>query len=69
MTEHPTAAAETYFLSERDVVISRTDTAGRIVYVNEAFVKSSGYAREALTGKPHSIIRDPDMPPEAFRDL
>ena len=69
MTENLTAAAETYRLSERDVVISRTDTAGRIVYVNEAFVKSSGYAREELFGQSQSIVRHPDMPSEVFRDL
>ncbi|MDG0022794.1 methyl-accepting chemotaxis protein [Trinickia sp. Y13] len=69
MTENTTAAGEDYYLSERDVTISRTDTAGRIVYVNEAFVKSSGYTREEVTGKPHSLVRHPDMPPEVFRDL
>ncbi|HEX7684312.1 MAG TPA: methyl-accepting chemotaxis protein [Trinickia sp.] len=69
MTEHLTTPDEAYRLSERDVGISRTDTAGRIVYVNEAFVKSSGYTREELSGKPQNIVRHPDMPPEVFRDL
>lgn len=27
----------------------------------------SGYAREELLGKPHSIIRHPDMPRSVFR--
>lgn len=69
MTENLITPGETYRLSERDVSISRTDTAGRIVYVNEAFVKSSGYTREELSGKPQNIVRHPDMPPEVFRDL
>ena len=51
MTENLATAGEDYHLSERDVTISRTDTTGRIVYVNEAFVKSSGYTREELTGQ------------------
>lgn len=62
-------ASEAYRLSERDVVISRTDTAGRIVYVNEAFLKSSGYSRDELSGQPQTIVRHPDMPSEVFRDL
>lgn len=69
MTENLATAREAYHLSERDVTISRTDTAGRIVYVNEAFVKSSGYTREELTGQPQNIVRHPDMPQEVFRDL
>lgn len=69
MTENLTTASEAYRLSERDVVISRTDTAGRIVYVNEAFLKSSGYSRDELSGQPQSIVRHPDMPSEVFRDL
>ena len=69
MTENLATAGEDYHLSERDVTISRTDTTGRIVYVNEAFVKSSGYTREELTGQSHNIVRHPDMPQEVFRDL
>ncbi|MGN6316101.1 methyl-accepting chemotaxis protein [Trinickia sp.] len=69
MTENLPTASETYRLSDRDVVISRTDTAGRIVYVNEAFVKSSGYSRDELSGQPQSIVRHPEMPAEVFRDL
>jgi aerotaxis receptor len=69
MTENLATAGADYHLSERDVTISRTDTTGRIVYVNEAFVKSSGYTREELTGQPQNIVRHPDMPREVFRDL
>lgn len=69
MTENLATADDDYRLSERDVTISRTDTTGRIVYVNEAFLKSSGYTREELTGQPQNIVRHPDMPREVFRDL
>lgn len=69
MTENQAAAGAPYHLSEQDVTISRTDTTGRIVYVNEAFIKSSGYTREELTGQPQNIVRHPDMPQKVFRDL
>lgn len=69
MTANLTPVNGAYVLSERDVIISRTDTSGRIVYVNEAFIKSSGYTREELAGKPQSVVRHPDTPREVFRDL
>lgn len=51
------------------VLISRTDPKGIITYVNNHFATVSGFSPEELIGKPHNIIRHPDMPPEAFRDL
>jgi aerotaxis receptor len=51
------------------LLVSVTDLKGRIVYCNPAFVATSGYAREELLGQPHNLIRHPDMPAEAFRDL
>lgn len=56
-------------LREDQYLISRTDTKGRIVYANPAFVEVSGFTREELIGKPHNIVRHPDMPPEAYADL
>jgi aerotaxis receptor len=49
--------------------VSVTDTKGRITYCNAAFVSVSGFTREELLGQPHNIVRHPDMPGEAFRDL
>jgi aerotaxis receptor len=50
-------------------IISHTDEKGRITYVNDDFVEYAGFTRDELIGQPHNIIRHPDMPPEAFRDL
>jgi aerotaxis receptor len=49
--------------------VSTTDLQGRILYCNPAFVEVSGYTRQELLGQPHNLIRHPDMPAEAFRDL
>ncbi len=50
-------------------IISYTDAQGRITYVNDEFVEYAGFEREELIGQPHNMIRHPDMPPEAFRDM
>jgi aerotaxis receptor len=50
-------------------LVSTTDLKGRILYCNAAFVAVSGFAREELLGQPHNLVRHPDMPEEAFRDM
>lgn len=51
------------------LIVSRTDTKGIITHVNQSFIDMSGYTEEELIGEPHSILRHPDMPPAAFKDL
>ncbi len=51
------------------LIVSRTDTAGIITQCNQSFVDMSGYLEAELVGQPHSILRHPDMPAAAFRDL
>lgn len=50
-------------------IVSKTDKAGIITYVNDEFCRISGHTREELIGKPHIIVRHPDMPKEAFATL
>ncbi len=52
-----------------ELIISRTDLKGIITYVNETFAEISGYTSAELVGKPHNIIRHPDMPSEVFKGL
>ena len=51
------------------LIVSRTDLEGVITHANAAFVELSGWPREALIGAPHCILRHPDMPKAAFKDL
>jgi len=50
-------------------IVSKTNPKGIITYVNDKFCEISGYSRDELIGKPHNIIRHPDMPREAFKEL
>lgn len=50
-------------------LISVTDLKGRITYCNSNFISVSGFTREELLGQPHNLVRHPDMPEEAFRDM
>lgn len=45
-----------------ELFFSVTDKRGVIRTGNEVFRRISGYAEEELMGKPHSLIRHPDMP-------
>ncbi|MDZ5457630.1 methyl-accepting chemotaxis protein [Azohydromonas lata] len=49
--------------------MSVTDLKGRITYCNAAFIEVSGFTESELLGQPHNIVRHPDMPEEAFRDM
>ncbi|EIC28656.1 MULTISPECIES: PAS domain-containing protein [Methylomicrobium] len=51
------------------LIVSTTDPTGIITHVNQAFIDMSGYTEAELIGAPHSILRHPDMPSAAFKDL
>jgi len=51
------------------LIVSRTDLNGIITHVNRSFVDMSAHQEEALIGQPHYILRHPDMPSAAFKDL
>lgn len=51
------------------ILMSKTDPYGVIEYANDAFIEVSGYEEHELMGKPHNIIRHPDMPRVIFKVL
>ena len=56
-------------LRDDHMIVSRTDLKGVIDYVNPDFIEVSGFTSGELLGKPHNIVRHPDMPPAAFADF
>ena len=56
-------------LTEKTLIVSKTDIKGVITYINKDFLEISGFSAAELIGHPHNIVRHPDMPVEAFADL
>ena len=61
-------------LHERQVsadafLVSKTDTKGKITYCNIPFAQIVGAKGNELIGKPHNIVRHPDMPRVVFKIL
>ncbi len=56
-------------IGENDFLVSKTDLKGRITYCNRIFMKVAGYDESELLGKPHNIVRHPEMPRIIFKLL
>ena len=50
-------------------IVSKSDTRGTIVYVNDTLCEKTGYTKEELVGQPHNIFRHPNTPKSVFRDM
>ena len=50
-------------------LISTTTAKGIITYANDEFCNVAGYKIDELEGQAHNLIRHPDMPEAAFKDL
>ncbi len=57
------------FFKDDEVIVSKTNLKGHMTYVNRTFMDISGYEEKDLIGKPHSLIRHPDMPRCVFKLL
>ena len=67
--QKPTPRDEEIILDPKRYIVSETDEKGKITFVNDYFIEVSGYSEEELIGKPHSIVRHPDMPKVVFKLL
>ena len=58
-----------YVVSDTKTIISTTDLQGNITYASPYFIEASGFSEAELIGEPQNILRHPDMPAAAFRDM
>ena len=50
-------------------LIYEIDSYGIITYANQNFCEVTGYRREELIGKNHSIFKHPDVPEDMYNEL
>jgi len=55
--------------SADEIIVSKTDLQGRILYANDVFCRVAEMSTKDVIGKPHNIIRHPDMPRAIFKLL
>ncbi|MCH9740696.1 MAG: PAS domain S-box protein [Epsilonproteobacteria bacterium] len=62
----PIPVNEELKVSSKEFIVSKTDMHGNILYANDFFSDITGYSQSEVIGKPHSILRHPDMPSAVF---
>lgn len=65
------ASRKTYLETAVDhhAILSIADVKGDITYVNDKFCEVSGYIREELIGRNHSVLKSGEHDPAFYRDL
>ena len=66
-TTAPTGAER--HLHDEELIVTKTDTQGRLTYANDVFLRFSALTEDEAIGQPHNIIRHPDMPGGVFAVL
>ncbi|WP_122096709.1 methyl-accepting chemotaxis protein [Rahnella sp. Larv3_ips] len=69
MRNNQPVTQQEYQYPDDATLMSTTDVNSHITYANDAFIEVSGFASEEIIGQPHNIVRHPDMPPQAFKDM
>ena len=64
----PVTGVEKNFSASQNI-LSTTNLKGSITYINKDFLDISGFDEEELVGKNHNVVRHPEMPSAAFKDL
>ncbi|RMF66180.1 MAG: PAS domain S-box protein [Alphaproteobacteria bacterium] len=64
-----TPTGQERLLGHDDIIVSKTDLKGHITYANRTFLSIADYEEEEVLGKPHNLIRHPDMPRTIFHLL
>lgn len=68
-SEVPTMTGVARTFPENEIIVSKTDPTGRLVYVNNVFERISGFNEDEVIGEQHSVVRHPEMPRCVFKLL
>ncbi len=63
----PTGVERTF--GEDEIIVTKTDPRGVLTYANDVFLRISALTEDEAIGRPHSLIRHPDMPRAVFKLL
>lgn len=56
-------------LLDKNAIVSMTDERGFITYVSEAYEKVSGYCKQEIIGKKHTLFRHPDTTKQFYKEM
>ena len=54
---------------DASMIVSKTDTEGRITYINKKFIEVSGYSEKELIGKTHAVVRHENTPDALYKEM
>ena len=54
---------------DRITIASQTDAEGNILHASQAFCNLTGYSKEELIGRKHTMLRHPDVPNAFYRQM
>ena len=69
MTRDQSVTGVEVYFKDDDIIVSKTDLKGQMMYCNDVFLNIAGYTEKECLGRPHSMIRHPDMPRCIFKLL
>jgi PAS domain S-box-containing protein len=61
----PTGIERTF--GPEELIVSKTDTKGVITYANDVFCRMAAAPEADLVGRPHNVVRHPEMPRAVFK--
>jgi len=67
MTTQSEVTGQEIRCATQEIIVSRTDLKGNIIYCNPIFSKINGFKGASVIHQPHNIIRHPDMPKTIFK--
>jgi len=54
---------------DQNLIISKTNLDGNIIYVNNKFIQTYGYEEDEVIGKQHNILKSEMNDPQVFEDI